>query len=107
VGDGRLQRIEAIVERQQRMPSESGDDCLVLDAEDGLRARGLIALQLWQQGLGLLCQDCQNRIDLVFAQTNRVFLEFIELVQNVLIYLLIFNAGCAATGDQVFVCELL
>jgi hypothetical protein len=35
VRDGRLQRIEAIVEWQQRMPSESDDDRLVRDGEDG------------------------------------------------------------------------
>lgn len=33
--DGWLQRIEAIVERQQRMPPESDDDRLLLDREHG------------------------------------------------------------------------
>src|SRR6476620_11716492 len=33
--DGRLERIEAIVERQQRMPPESDDDRLLLDGKDG------------------------------------------------------------------------
>jgi len=33
--DGRLQCIEAIVERQQRMPPESDDDRLLLDGEHG------------------------------------------------------------------------
>jgi hypothetical protein len=33
--DGRLQRIEAIVERQQRMPPERDDDGLLLDGKDG------------------------------------------------------------------------
>src|SRR6266567_7526867 len=36
--DRRLQGIETVVERQQRMPSESDDDRLVLDGQDrGLR----------------------------------------------------------------------
>ena len=35
VRDGRLQGVEAIVERQQRMATESHDDRLVLDREDG------------------------------------------------------------------------
>ena len=34
VRDGRLQGVEAIVERQQRMATESHDDRLVLDRED-------------------------------------------------------------------------
>jgi hypothetical protein len=33
--DSRLQRIEAIVERQQPMPPEGDDDRLVLDGKDG------------------------------------------------------------------------
>ena len=33
--DGRLQRIEAIVERQQRMPPEGDDDRLLIDGKDG------------------------------------------------------------------------
>ena len=32
--DGRLQRVEAVVERQQRMPSEGDDDGLLLDGQD-------------------------------------------------------------------------
>jgi hypothetical protein len=36
--DGRLQGIEAIVERQQRMPPESNNDRLLRDGKDGGRA---------------------------------------------------------------------
>lgn len=32
VRDRRLQRIKAIVERQQRMPAEGGNDCLLFDS---------------------------------------------------------------------------
>ena len=33
--DRRLQRIEAVVERQQRMPPEGDDDGLLLDRQNG------------------------------------------------------------------------
>jgi hypothetical protein len=33
--DGRLSRIEAIIERQQRMPPEGDDDRLLLDGKNG------------------------------------------------------------------------
>jgi len=35
VRDGRLQRIEAVIQRQQRIAPESDDDGLLLDREDG------------------------------------------------------------------------
>ena len=50
---GRLQRIEAIVERQQRMPPEGDDDRLVLDGKDG-RLGFLGACRKIGNGLALL-----------------------------------------------------
>ena len=51
--DSRLQRIEAIVERQQRMPPEGDDDRLVLDGKDG-RLGFLGACREIGDGLALL-----------------------------------------------------
>ena len=51
--DGRLQRIEAVIERQQRMPPESDDDRLVLDGKNG-RLGFLGACRQIGDGLALL-----------------------------------------------------
>jgi hypothetical protein len=51
--DGRLQGIEAIVERQQRMPPESDDDRLFLDGKD-CRLGFLWACREISNGLALL-----------------------------------------------------